>query len=223
MAKSKKAAPPTNTPAEPITEFAVSDGGTLCMADFADATTRAEFYEGVADRWEGSPKNLADAIAECEPLAWAVQLLYTNFREKLEEDIRSAEDGDKPNRKEIASLKARLEAMPQEPFDGTSKWLRGLTTTEFETLIVPSIQAWFAEPPDWDSEDDHLPESGTAQEAALDLFRSMDADDVDLLGVDLVKGEHPGSSYYAAELRGDIDVANRVAEAAGPRLRFVKG
>ena len=223
MTKSKKTAPPINTPTEPITEFAVCDGGTLSMADFADATTRAEFYAGVADRWEDSPKSSADAMADCEPLAWAVHPLYTNFREKLEEDIRSAEDGDKPNRKEIASLKARLEAMPQEPFDGTSKWLQGLTTTEFETLIVPSIQAWFAEPPDWDSEDDHLPESGTAQEAALDLFRSMDADDVDLLGIDLVEGEHPGSSYYAAELRGDIDVANRAAEAAGLRLRFVKG
>jgi hypothetical protein len=51
----------------------------------------------------------------------------------------------------------------------------------------------------------------------------MDANSVDLLGVDIVEGEHPGSTYYAAELRGDIDVANRAAEAAGLRVRFVKG
>ena len=38
----------------------------------------------------------------------------------------------------------------------------------------------------------------------------------------IVEGEHPGSTYYAAELRGDIDVANRAAEAAGLRVRFVK-
>ena len=29
-------------------------------------------------------------------------------------------------------------------------------------------------------------------------------------------------TYYAAELRGDIDVANRAAEAAVLRVRFVK-
>lgn len=38
-----------------------------------------------------------------------------------------------------------------------------------------------------------------------------------------VEGDRPGNSYYAAELRGDIDAANRAAEAAGLRVRFVKG
>jgi len=161
-------------------------------------------------------------MEECQPLAWAVHPLYSDFRKELEADIQSAEDEDKPNRKEIAALKARLEAMPEEPFDGASEWLLGLTMTKFETRIVPSIQAWFAELPDWSFEDDYLPESGTAQGAALELFRSMDADAVDLLGVDVVEGEHPDSTYYAAELRGDIDAANRAAEAAGLRLRFVK-
>jgi hypothetical protein len=77
----------------------------------------------------------------------------------------------------------------------------------------------------------------------------MDADAVDLLGVDSVEGEHPGSTHCAAELRGrtarpncaaelrgrtarpncaaelrgDSDLANRAAEAAGLRVRFVKG
>jgi hypothetical protein len=41
------------------------------------------------------------------------------------------------------------------------------------------------------------------------------------LGVDIVEGEHPGSTYYAAELRGNIDEANRAAEAAGIPVRFV--
>jgi len=31
MTKSKKTAPPINTPTEPITEFAVCDGGTLLI------------------------------------------------------------------------------------------------------------------------------------------------------------------------------------------------
>jgi microcompartment protein CcmL/EutN len=50
----------------------------------------------------------------------------------------------------------------------------------------------------------------------------MTADDLETLGVDLVEGEHPGSTYYAAELRGDIDEANRAAEAAGIPARFLR-
>ncbi len=67
----------------------------------------------------------------------------------------------------------------------------------------------------------YLPESGTAQGAALAFFRRMAVDDLETLGVDVVEGEHPGSTYYAAELRGDIDEANRAAEAAGIPVRFV--
>ena len=51
-------------PAEPIAVFEVSDGGTLRMANYAEAETRAEFYEYVAGFWSGSPKDLAD---RCPP------------------------------------------------------------------------------------------------------------------------------------------------------------
>ena len=44
MSLSKKAAQPIKAPAEPITEFEVTEGGTLRMADYAEAETRAEFY-----------------------------------------------------------------------------------------------------------------------------------------------------------------------------------
>ena len=40
------------------------------------------------------------------------------------------------------------------------------------------------------------------------------------LGVEQIEGDRPGSTYYAAELRGDIDEANRAAEAAGIAVRF---
>jgi len=49
----------------------------------------------------------------------------------------------------------------------------------------------------------------------------MDADDLDALGIDLVEAVHPGSSYYAAELRDDIDETNRAAKATGIPVRFV--
>jgi hypothetical protein len=51
----------------------------------------------------------------------------------------------------------------------------------------------------------------------------MTGSDRDKLRVRIVEGDHPGSSYYAAELSGDIDEANRAAEAADIPVRFVPG
>ena len=208
-------------PAEPITEFEVSDGGTLRMADFAEAETRAEFYEYVASFWSRSPKDLAEAMGECQPLAWAVQSIYSDFRDELEADLHNAQGAGSGHKRKLADLKARLEALPEEPEEGASAWLLSLASKEFEDRVVPEVEKWFGEPPDWRFEDDYLPESGTAQGAALEFFRDMAGDDLETLGVEVIEGEHPGSTYYAAELRGDIDEANRAAEAAGIPVRFV--
>lgn len=208
-------------PAEPITEFEVSDGGTLRMADFAEAETRAEFYEYVASFWSRSPKDLAEAMGECQPLAWAVHSIYSDFRDELEADFQDVHDAGSGHPERLAALKARLQALSEEPEEGASAWLLSLTSKEFEDRVVPGIGKWFGEPPDWRFEDDYLPESGTAQGAALEFFRDMAADDLETLGVEVIEGEHPGSTHYAAELRGDIDEANRAAEAAGIPVRFV--
>lgn len=66
----KKEAPPSVT--EHVTEFEVDSGGTLSMLGTYQPETRAEFYEDVAGYWSGSPQALANAMDECQPLAWAV-------------------------------------------------------------------------------------------------------------------------------------------------------
>ena len=43
---------------------------------------------------------------------------------------------------------------------------------------------------------------------------------LDALGVEIIEGKHPGSSYYAAELRQDVDYANEVAREMGWEFRF---
>ena len=53
MTENRKTPKPLE-PAEPIAVFEVSDGGTLRMANYAEAKTRAEFYEYVAGFWSGS-------------------------------------------------------------------------------------------------------------------------------------------------------------------------
>ena len=215
----KKEAPPSVT--EHVTEFEVDSGGTLSMLGTYQPETRAEFYEDVAGYWSGSPQALADAMDECQPLAWAVHSVYSEFRDELSSDVQEAQKAGTDHKKRLAALQARLRTMPEEPEDGVEVWLLALTTREFEEWVSPEIEKWFESPPDWAFEDDYLPQSGTAQGAAMEFFQSMDVDQLETLGVEVVEGEHPGSTYYAAELRNDIDQANRAAQQAGIPVRFV--
>jgi len=43
------------------------------------------------------------------------------------------------------------------------------------------------------------------------------------LGIVIVEGCHPGSTYYAAELRNDVDNANITARKLGLKYRFKTG
>ena len=205
----------------PVTEFEVDSGGTLRMAGCHEAETRAEFYEDVADGWSGSPHALADAMDQCQPLAWEVHSIYTDLRDGLSADVLEAQKAGSRQKKRLAALQARLRAMPEEPEDGVEAWLLALTTREFEHWVTPEIEKWFNSAPDWNFEDDYLPQSGTAQGAAMEFFQTMDVDQRKALGVRVVEGEHPGSSYYAAELRVGIDEANLAAQQAGIAVRFI--
>ncbi len=210
---------------ERLTEFEVDDSGTLTMADFWEPEIRSEFYESVYESWSESPAHLADAMDDCEPLAWAVHSIYTEVRDEVQAALDEISETSGVFKKRTAALKARLKAMPEEPEEGVKDWLLALTVNEFEERIVPEIEKWFASPPNWNWEDDHLPRDGTAQGAALEFFQNMDGDALDALGVTIVEGEHPGSTYYAAELTGDVEVANKAATEAGIAVRFkrVKG
>jgi hypothetical protein len=205
-----------------VTEFEVNSSGTITMADFWERKIRSEFYESVCESWSESPVHLAEAMDDCEPLAWAVHSTYTEFRDEIQTALDEISETSGLFKKRTAALKARLKAMPEEPQNGVKAWLLALTANEFEERIVPDIKEWFASPPNWTWEVDHLPRDGTAQGAALEFFQGMNCDALDALGVTIVEGEHPGSTYYAAELTGDVDVANKAAVAASISVRFKK-
>lgn len=205
-----------------ITEFEVASGGTLTIADYWGPKSRADFYESLSDWWSGSPEQLMDAMNECQPLAWAVHAIYTEIRDEVQEELDGDSGSSIPRKDRSAALNARLKTMPEEPEEGVATWLLGLTTTEFEWCVVPVIEKWFEAPPDWNWEDDYLPRGSTSQSAALEFFQELDRDQLRAIGVVIVEGEHPGSTYYAAELTLDIDVANNAAAEAGIPVRFKK-
>lgn len=56
--------------------------------------------------------------------------------------------------------------------------------------------------------------------AAKVFFDSLDFDTLDALGIKIVEGEYPGSTYYAAELLRDVEEANVAASEMGLPVRF---
>ncbi len=205
---------------EPVTEFIVESYGTLRMANFVEPKIRSEFYDFISSNWSESPAYLSDAMEECQPLAWAVQSIYTEVRDEIQSDLDDISEKIGHLKKRFAALTARLKKMPEEPEEGTETWLLSLSTTEFQEHVVPEIEKWFNDPPNWNWEDDYLPRGGTSQGAALEFFHYMASNDLDVIGVVIVEGEHPGSTYYAAELKIDVDAANKAAEDASIPVRF---
>lgn len=87
--------------------------------------------------------------------------------------------------------------------------------------LTRQLQVWFAEEPDLeerDSNDIIRPTDG--RQLAFRLFWDCDPEVLDALEIFVVEGDHPGSTYYAAEMRGSVDEANRIAEERGMPWRF---
>lgn len=55
---------------------------------------------------------------------------------------------------------------------------------------------------------------------AYGFFQGLEYATLKALGVVVVEGEHPGSSYCAAELRRPVEEANKTAELLGIPIRF---
>jgi hypothetical protein len=72
---------------------------------------------------------------------------------------------------------------------------------------------------EWDMENASF-RHGPLGEAREFFLCGCSASGLDALGVVLVDGDHPGSSYYAAELRKDIAAANTAAERLNLSYRF---
>ena len=132
-----------------ITEFEVDGSGTLTVADFWEPKTRSDFYESVSGSWSDSPAHLADAMEECEPLAWAVHSIYTELRDEIQTDIDGIARSSGAFKKRALALQARIKAMLEEPEGNADHWLLALTSSEFEARVVPEIEKWFDSPPDW--------------------------------------------------------------------------
>ena len=62
---------------------------------------------------------------------------------------------------------------------------------------------------------DYLLRGATLQGAAIEFIHRMDGYDLGVIEVVIVEGDHPGGTYYAAELTVNLEAANKAASKAG--------
>ena len=176
--------------------FEVSEFGSLSYANFEEPTTRYDAY-AFSDAGDVDASMLESHCDLYEP----IQTLYREHL--LEEDPELDE----------ATLEERVT-------DEWLEWCQQASGTD-HTIIDRIIDDWLSEAPDPCQEWESYYKTGDAQGAAYDHFRREDPELMDALGIVVIEGDCPGSSYYAAELHTEVEAANRIAAERGWTIRFV--
>lgn len=197
---------------EGVSLFEVNDYGTISVADFVEPATRSEAFHVTLDDLDDFDDlvDFADSCSLRDDFSNTYADYYRGLCQALEKDESPAE------RRRLKELIAKL---PEEPYEGWVSWM-AVDPDKARPRLYEIAQSYFASPPDWGNEFEMMSDYAYAQGTAYKYFMREDYDVLETLGVVVVEGDHPGSSYYAAELRIPIDEANAAAKAAGIPIRF---
>ncbi len=176
--------------------FEVSEFRTLSYANVEEPTTRYEAY-GFSNTSDVEASMLESHYDLYDP----IQALY---REHLLEQDPTLDE---------TALDERIE----------DEWLEWCEQTRRKEsgAIYSIIDDWLSEAPDPCQEWERYYKTGDAQGAAYDRFLCEAPELMDALGIVVIEGDCPGSSYYAAELHTGVEEANRIAAERGWTMRFV--
>jgi len=100
-------------------------------------------------------------------------------------------------------------------------WFRGLQGQR-RAEVDAELDTWLRDAPDWNWEDDYLPDRATGQGAAFEYFNDAGFEVRNALKIHVIEGDRPGSNYIAAELHMPIEEANAIAVENGWTILFVR-
>lgn len=160
--------------------------------------------------WGDYPKNYGDVVDICADYSSREGVLaaYEEHYDLQSHFYHALEDA----ASEEGSLAERL-AESMEMDDAVIAWLQQAPVEEMSSVI----DLWLASDlPDLYEMPLHAGPMGEAYA----FFQNQELGTLRRLGVSIVEGEHPGSSYYAADLRVPVESANDAAVVMGLPIRF---
>jgi hypothetical protein len=185
--------------------FYIRSGSTIDTEEYIPPTTRGEAFD-VANSDLNSRDALLDRANEIQPIMWELQRQYDNFRGKIVDDDNMD-----------------IEDWPEEADEEViEKWFAQMSDEHFSNVCT-AMRQWTESEPDWlNEENEYFTIAAGGQEYALDFFENYVGQEIlEELEIEIVEGDRPGSSYFAAELHIPIEQANERAIAAGIPVRFV--
>ena len=197
-----------------INIFLVNQSGTLSLEGYRAPETRMDAY-GISSNYFMTHSDLALEADTHQPVLWELQNLFTNWRD-AEIEILSSNSS---NQDSVEVFKTKWDEDFLDDADNVTNWLKQLSKEQF-SQVSKAMLAWGSGDPSCD-DDDFIDEPMSGQDMAYQMFsEGCYADKAQALGVEIVEGDHPGSSYIAAELSLPIAEANKKAEEAGFDIRF---
>lgn len=193
--------------------FEVSEWGTIVEADADEPKYKRDVFD-IDFGPNPTPELLVQEVDGCYPLTSHFEQLAIAELEDVQSMLEDSDDLTRAERKRLQ----RLAAVLGEDGEGWSEWVL-MEGQAGLPRFVEEAQEWLSRP--FDSNDlEWAPRNWGAQGQALAFFESLPRKTLKALGVVIIEGEHPGSSYYAAELRQPIEDANEVAEELELPFRF---
>lgn len=191
--------------------FEVDRHGTIREPDIDEVPTRGDLYQ-LTEADLSDAKAIASAADDC----YGLRVMLDGWVADRVSEIQAAamtKPAGSAARSQILEIAADL----TDGYEGVGQgWLEEQGDT-LDAEVVPVVHRWLAE----DATDSDIEWAGHRAGSlgrSLSFFESLDEQVLRRLGVVIVEGEHPGSSYYAAELRSGVDAAN--SAAADLRLPF---
>lgn len=198
--------------------FEVNEHGTLIEEGVKEPEIWADIFDYLAGADFNDPETTIQELKRCYPLSVYLDAQLDKKIESLEEDL----DSDPPaSKKALSALQEKIDALKSFREEYEEPWQEWIELEGKEGLakFKELVDDWLTDPIDW-MQSEWIPVRSGAQGAAFGFFEDQPYELLQELGVVIVDGEHPGSSYVAAELRANIDDANVAAERLGLPFRF---
>jgi hypothetical protein len=198
--------------------FEVNDQGTLVDLDGSEPQVWSDIFDSISTWQFETSTQVSNEVKACMPLAAFLNQELDNELCSLEEDLNTRKYCSPSERISLEKKFKALKEFQDEYEDPWMDWVE-LEGAEGVSKFKSLIDKWLNEPIDW-SQSEWFPLRSGSQGRAFGFFQDQPYELLNALGIVVIEGEHPGSTYYAAELRDGLDYANESAKQLKLPFRF---